>query len=162
MSSLTASHIANYFLSKKNHCLNNLKINKLIYISLGWAFPVLDRKVEEPLFIEPVEAWKYGPVIPSIYHQFKKFGFGMITENAYILDYFADKYISLKIKDERIKDLLEQAWDIYGSYGTWDLVELTHKEGTPWHKTYNKDELFRVIPTKEIYDYYTKISKELN
>jgi uncharacterized phage-associated protein len=34
---------------------------------------------KEPLIDERVEAWNYGPVIPSLYHEFKNFGSGAIT-----------------------------------------------------------------------------------
>ena len=42
---LTASHIANFFLLKENHNISNLKLNKLIYISLGYSLALLNRNL---------------------------------------------------------------------------------------------------------------------
>ena len=48
----TPSHIANFFLSQKEHRIDNLKINKIVYIALGFSLAVLDRD----LFNEEIEA----------------------------------------------------------------------------------------------------------
>ena len=47
-----------------------MKLLKLVYIVYGWTLASLDHK----LFNEPIQAWKHGPVIPSIYYQFDNFG----------------------------------------------------------------------------------------
>ena len=47
--------------------VTNLKVIKLAYLCQGWALGAYGR----PIFFEPVEAWRYGPVIPSIYNNYK-------------------------------------------------------------------------------------------
>src|SRR5437870_3577302 len=76
-----ARAIANYFLDLAklaNQELNPMKIQKLVYYAHGWNL-ALDG---QPLIDEAVEAWTYGPVIPSLYHEFKKYGGGPITSKA--------------------------------------------------------------------------------
>lgn len=46
-----------------------LKLIKLVYLAYGWSI-ALDYR----LFDEPIVAWKHGPVIRSLYHEFKHFG----------------------------------------------------------------------------------------
>ncbi|MCB0375635.1 MAG: DUF4065 domain-containing protein, partial [Sinomicrobium sp.] len=64
--------VANYFLSKYgvDYHITPMKLVKLVYIAHGWHLGITDNA----LIDENPEAWKYGPVIPRIYHEFKKFG----------------------------------------------------------------------------------------
>ena len=156
---LTPSHIANFFLSKKDHDIDNLKLNKLVYISLGWAFPILKRNLQSPLFIESVEAWQYGPVIPSIYHQFKQFRYKIITSKPFIYDYVKKENLNLRIVDSKIKNFLDEVWGVYGSVSSSDLVDLTHQKGTPWEQSYRSDKLYVIIPTERIKKYYDGLSQ---
>ena len=47
-----------------------MHIIKLVYLSHGWMLGLHDT----PLLWEPVEAWQYGPVVPSVYHLYKGWG----------------------------------------------------------------------------------------
>ncbi len=40
-----------------------MKLHKLLYYAAGWHLGFTG----EPLFDEDIEAWQYGPVVPSIY-----------------------------------------------------------------------------------------------
>ena len=67
-----AAHIANYIL-RYFHVnkleITHLKLQKLLYIAYGWNL-VLNK--EHPrLFDESIQAWKLGPVIPSVYYYYK-------------------------------------------------------------------------------------------
>src|SRR5256885_15287234 len=65
--------IANYFIQRgidSNKSVTPMKLQKLIYFAHGWYWAIKN----EPLIDESVEAWKYGPVIPSVYHAFKHYG----------------------------------------------------------------------------------------
>ena len=70
----SSEKIANFFLGlaqKEQVELTPLKLQKLLYFAHGWHL-VLDSD-GDPLLDEDIEAWKYGPVVPSIYHKFKEF-----------------------------------------------------------------------------------------
>jgi uncharacterized phage-associated protein len=58
-----------------------LKIQKLVYFLHGWHLAVR----ADPAIGESFEAWPYGPVLSSLYQQFKGFGRSPIT--TYALDY---------------------------------------------------------------------------
>ncbi len=73
--------IANYFISMgviQNKNVTPMKLLKLVYIAYAWYYTVFGKT----LFRERPEAWKYGPVIPSIYHEFKRFGSSRIIDLA--------------------------------------------------------------------------------
>ena len=64
-----------------------MKIIKLVYIAHGHYLA----KNDSPLFTEKVEAWDYGPVIPSLYHEFKIYG-------AFPIDSFAKERKGILMK----------------------------------------------------------------
>ena len=83
----SALSVANYFigLAEKNESpIKILRLMKLTYIAHGFMLAILDRSALNPRF-DRVEAWKYGPVIPSVYHSFKAYGNNPITKKTVIL-----------------------------------------------------------------------------
>ena len=63
---------ANYFIGKYGRFkISPLKLQKLVYISHGWHLAIFDRELVDD---EYAEAWQYGPVFPSLYHEFTEFG----------------------------------------------------------------------------------------
>jgi len=142
-----AAAIANYFLDladQKGTELDPMKIQKLVYFGHGWHLAFRD----EPLIKERIEAWEYGPVIPPLYGQFKKFGNGPITERALKLEFESSK-ISYKVAsiegqaDQQTttftKSLLDRIWEVYGSLTAIQLSNLTHEDGSPWAITIAKN-----------------------
>ncbi len=147
----TAQHVANYLLEKswkkqeedKNFSVGTVKLNKLVFITFGFLSHFCDRY----LFSEEIEAWRYGPVIPSLYHEFKHFGKEPIGQGSYAtfqreneLDFSID--IVAPLVDEKKEDgeVLRRIDDVFDSYGPLDaftLVDITHKVETPWSVTYD-------------------------
>jgi len=69
--------IANEFIKvarERNKQLTPMELLKLVYFAHGWYLALSG----VPLINEPVQAWRFGPVIPSIYHAFKRYGSGPI------------------------------------------------------------------------------------
>ena len=102
----TPSHIANFFIDREIKKITNLRLNKYVYFAYGFALAILDREI----FHEPIQAWKFGPVIPSIYHEFKRFEFRPIDEYSYIDNYHYDVKFIPKVNKKEDPDL-------------WDLLE---------------------------------------
>ncbi|RXK86250.1 Panacea domain-containing protein [Filimonas effusa] len=125
--------IANFFVNKSFETgkeLTPMKLVKLTYIAHGWHLGLTGK----PLLSEPVEAWKYGPVVVSVYREFKKFGNGQIKT-------FAEAPFTDNIpmpSDNDMYPFLNKIWDVYSKYDGLQLSALTHQKGTPWDTTWNE------------------------
>lgn len=128
--------VANYFINKANEEgveLTQMKLIKLVYIAHGWHLALKG----EPLIDEGAQAWKYGPVIPSIYHAFKHYGNNQISQPGYI--FTVDGLITPAIKDKSKIDFLNKVWDVYKDYNGLQLSTLTHQKNTPWDIIWNQN-----------------------
>jgi uncharacterized phage-associated protein len=127
----SAFSVANYFIKKSLEDkteMTPMKLIKLVYIANGWYLAL----TKHPLFPERIEAWKYGPVIPSIYHAFKYYYNNQIT-NLYT-DVFDDTPMP---EDSDVISFLNKIWDVYGRYDGLQLSSLTHQKNTPWDIAWN-------------------------
>ncbi|HMI66331.1 MAG TPA: type II toxin-antitoxin system antitoxin SocA domain-containing protein [Cyclobacteriaceae bacterium] len=147
--------ISNYFIQKSLEDggeLTPMKMVKLIYISHGWYLALNDA---EPLLPEAVVAWKYGPVVQTVYHAFKKYGSERITS----IEFDANGQV-LSIINEQTRLFLNKMWDVYKGYTGLQLSTLTHQPGTPWDIVWNQEggkaKQNAVIPNNLIYDFYRK------
>ena len=132
MAKFTALDIANFFVQLSNALpetdITNLKLNKLCYYAQGWSLA----RLGYPLFDEEIQAWEYGPVIPSIYHTFKVCGKAPIEAPS------ADFDESVLSSDELT--LLTDVFISYGKYAPSALVQMTHMPGSPWSNVYEERE----------------------
>ena len=102
--------------SEKEELISNLKLQKLLYYMQGFHLAFFDT----PLFEEEIEAWMYGPVVPSVYETYKSNG------NAGIL--FESPPIVLT---KEVEALFNEVYRVYGAYSAIGLMNLTHSE-VPW------------------------------
>ncbi len=100
--------------------LSHMKLQKLVYFAHGWHLGLTNK----PLLDETIEAWQYGPVIPSLYEEYKKYGSRPIIPNAVMRNQ--------KILPQDVKDLIQKIWNVYGGFTASQLSTLTHEEGSPW------------------------------
>lgn len=159
---VNALAVANYFveLSKRDKVpLRLLGLVKRVYIAHGFSLAITGRPLIDPRF-DRIEAWKYGPVIPSVYHSFKHNKYDPITEPAVIARWNMAKAMEEfevpELKNEEDKRLVELIWKRYKQLSDRDLVSLTHEPGTPWSMVYAEGEN-RVIPDERTRDYYEKV-----
>ena len=81
--------VANHFLElakRDGQTIDPMKIQKLAYYAHGFFLALYDK----PLLDDRVEAWKWGPVIPSLYHEFKQYGGGPIVGLATDVEFVGD------------------------------------------------------------------------
>ena len=157
----SAKAVANYFLrlaEKEGKKLSPMKLQKLIYFAHGWHLAVYGT----PLISEEVQAWKYGPVIRSIYHEFKEFGAGTIDVQATEIKNFSMVTPGIDSDDKNTIDLLDTIWRIYGSFSAIQLSNITHRQGTPWEVTWRANEgMLEVgIDNEEIRKYFVAQAKK--
>ncbi len=125
--------------------ITNMKLQKLIYYTFVW-YAVEKNK---PLFKEGIQAWKYGPVVASVYEVYKPYGADVIKE---IKDGNPESL------DDFTKSLTEDVFKAYGSKSAVELMELAHSEA-PWRDTFDPDNQTKTIPFEAILGYY-KARKE--
>jgi uncharacterized phage-associated protein len=128
--------------------LTPLQLMKLVYIAHGWSLAI--RGVD--LFPDTIEAWKYGPVIPTLYQATKSYGRSPIP-----LDRVGDEPVNL---DAATVAFLKDVFNKYGNMSGYSLSQLTHKPGTPWAQVY-EDGVFNIdIPDDIIEAHYKSLLNE--
>lgn len=130
----SAIEVANIFLKltqpEVGDNISNLKLQKLLYYAQGFHLAL---NKGEALFNEPITAWAYGPVVESVYHEFKKFGSDALP----VPD---DIDVSMFSKEQL--ELIEEINDVYGQFSALKLMHLTHSE-KPWIETARNNEISR-------------------
>lgn len=125
----TALQVAQWFLAHNRiaaaeesaEYISNMKLQKLLYYAQGCFLAVNDA----PLFSDPIVAWQHGPVVESVYHQYKSNGAnGIVFEDDFDFCLFSDSE----------NDLLGEVYHTFGQYSAWKLRNMTHSE-TPWITT---------------------------
>lgn len=147
MSPVRSTLVANELLGlarDENRGLTPLKLVKLVYLCEGWSLALRDRS----LIREEVEAWQYGPVIPDLYAKIRHFKATPVTE----LD-CGDGAVSA---DQ--KELICSVYDAYKHLTGMQLSDLTHQPGTPWSKTWDKQDRKKTIPTSLIQDHFKALA----
>ena len=155
---LPAKAVANYFLDRAKRDripMTQMKIQKLVYIAHGWHLAMLDR----PLIREKIEVWRWGPVIPDLYHDLKEFGNQPVTRKSVeiVIDGTAVNLRAPKISfadrdTDTTKILLDRVWKVYRGYTAAQLSAMTHRKGTPWQDMARNLKIY--IPNKLIQKYY--------
>ena len=154
--------VANYFieLSKRDGVdLRLLGLVKRVYIAHGFSLAINGRSLVDPRF-DKIEAWKYGPVIPSVYHSFKHNKCDAIKEPAIIVRWDDNAEAPFEetpmLKEEQDKRLVDLIWKRYIQLTDNDLVKLTHESGTPWSRVYVEG-CNNAIPDEYTKEYYSKV-----
>lgn len=104
-----SSHqIANYFI-RKSHAtdigLTPMKLIKLCYIAHGWHLALTGSE----LLDEVIFAWKYGPVIKTLYRDFKQYG------NCQISELYRERDNQYPLPDDDIARFLDTIWTSYSN-----------------------------------------------
>lgn len=133
----TALDIAKYivaFAECKGDLITHKKLQKLLYYAQAWHLVYFDGN---PLFEEHPQAWVHGPVYPSVYEKFSRFGSGAVnlTAEYQILGVECEEYtrqlakrIGLATASER---LIHAVLLKYGKLSAFQLELLSHEE-SPW------------------------------
>lgn len=118
-----ALSIAKYAITKcvKDGCpISNLQLQKILYY-VQKLF-LLRGKIA---FYDKIEAWQFGPVVPTVYYQFCGFGAMPIT-----MEFDVD--VKIDGTGTGIDRLIEEKRVL----NPWDLVADTHKTGGAWDSVF--------------------------
>jgi uncharacterized phage-associated protein len=133
--------------------LTIMQLLKLVYIAHGWSLALL----KAPLINEAPEAWQHGPVFPSIYREFRRFGSQPIVGNAIGPFGMVHEAKLSTSQSEVVRSVVQN----YGDMHAFSLSRITHEVDTPWSQVYlngegSSDEISNAI----IAEHYTKLAHE--
>lgn len=126
-----AIDVANYIicrLKNQNRYITSLKLQKMLYYVAAWYY----QKNQKLLFSDSIEKWKFGPVVPSVYHAFKDYGYMAIQGPTarYNVSFFGaiSEMTSAYPKElDMIDGMLELVEDL-DCINVNNLVDYTHEE----------------------------------
>lgn len=128
--------VANIFIKKaidrQIPDLTPMKLQKLMFYAQSWHL----RLYNEALIDEFFAKWQYGPVIPSLYHEVKRYGRAPIT--CAIRQFVGEDALAVPVvpaSDRRTMELLDKISSVYGVLRGTQLSWLTHQPDTAWSKT---------------------------
>lgn len=124
-----------------------MQLLKLVYIAHGYMLG----KHGRPLLNESVQAWEYGPVVPSVYQAIKSYRSSPVERVPSAPDHPFDA-------DEiAIIELVAKA---YGKHSGVVLSAATHKAGTPWQQTWAQWGRSSAISNDIIEAFYNALIKQ--
>lgn len=125
--------IGNYFIAlgrQEKIKINLLKLIKLVYVAQGFHI-ALTGKI---LMDEAPEAWKYGPMVPTIFYTFRNRK-APFKKPAHILNehtYQGWVRPDINEDDNATREILNWVWDIYKDFNADQLSTLTRGENSAW------------------------------
>ena len=122
----------------KSFCMMRLQLH--VYICHGLSLAYLAR----PLILDDVFAWKFGPIVPSIYFRFKEQGAATIANHRDVL------------LDTDSEAIIQDVVLNLGHLAVSQLLELAQRPGSPWHQVWDGKHK-QVIPDPIIQTYYQKV-----
>ena len=135
----SALDVSRYIINKcnsKNYYISNLRLQKILYF-IQMEFIIQNRKC----FDDEIQAWDYGPVVPNVYHVFKRFGASNIPQIRYYYDRSCGLLNMKKIefRDDIIcskdREIIDRVIEECSVYSTSELVDITHSQ-SPWKNAY--------------------------
>lgn len=140
----SAKAVANTFLGfaeQEGRSLDQMQLQKLCYFAQAWWVGNLPYN----LFDDDIEAWQYGPVIRTIYNEFRTFGRGPITRKA--TEYKVPENLTgielshallnaqpiiPYVSEEGAVSYLKSVFDKYKGFSGLQLSSMTHQPDEPW------------------------------
>lgn len=100
------------------------------------------------LIKDPIEAWKYGPVIKKLYDVIREYKSNPVP---YPLKNANEKGITFDPIEDNI---ISQVYDAYGRFTGMQLSMLTHEKDSPWDITWQRGGRNLTISNDLIEHYY--------
>ncbi|WP_206605192.1 Panacea domain-containing protein [Bacillus safensis] len=141
----TIDNVAKAFLSFDS--MTHKKLQKLCYYAYAWHLTLY----KQPLFEEKFQAWIHGPVAPTLYKQYKEYGWKEIPK---LEDVESDALHGSP------NEILTMVFNSYGHLDGDELEYLTHTE-SPWleaRKGLEPDSISQnELDDTTIINYYTEV-----
>lgn len=147
---LSGLDVANYIAA--NVLCTHLKLEKLVYMAYADYLCESGKK----LFDDKIYAFTYGPVIESVYETYKRSGIETVYPKDISGEYIISEKMPFRSRILFAKDGVKKIRSIdrtlkkYSKLSAFELVDLTHKAGTPWNRVNSS------YPYSEISDFLIK------
>ena len=160
---LDARELANFILDlakEQGIGLSITSLLKIVYFAHGWHLAMFS----EPLVGQPFEAWQHGPVVRVLYDCFKSESGDQIRTRARKLNPKTARFevCEYSLQEPR-KAFLKSILISYSRFHPYKLSEMTHEEGSPWHKVWTKSETESApgmrIPNDHIRSYFLSLNE---
>lgn len=149
---LSGVDVAHYILSQV--CCTHLSLEKLVY--LAYADYLCDHG--ERLFRDNIYAFRYGPVVESVYEAYKQYGaqdlarHGGSAHTESIAMAMRSRILFAKRGIAKLH-AIDQTIRAYGKLSVNELVTLTHQPGAPWSHV-DSTIAYQIIPDELIARYH--------
>lgn len=156
---LNANDLALIILHKcheKNIYVTNQRLQKLLYFVQALYVKHYDRF----LFLDEIEAWAYGPAVPSVYSTYRRYGGTLIGDVKEYIDFHFVKHTLNEVKiSEEDERLIESVIKMTAEISTSELIDISMHQ-SPWIETYNPYKNC-VISLRKMQKRFSKIYNEL-
>lgn len=150
---LSGLDVARYILSRVS--CTHLKIQKLTYL----CYADYLCKTQKRLFNDTIFAYEKGPIVKSLYEKYKKTKGEVREDNR---SKYSNENIFFPIRSRilvaenglEILASIDSTIDKYGKMTANELVELTHKNGSPWSHSGAGQEQYKIIEDDIILKYH--------
>lgn len=110
--------------------MTSVKLQKTLFFLNGWHLAVTGT----PCIDEPFEAWRYGPVVPSVYYRLEPFGGGPIIDCLKYYDPVSESFRFYVVSDSKhqFHEILDLTWEKYAGIDAARLSTMSHAPDSPW------------------------------
>ena len=110
------------------------------------------------LIKDQIYAFRHGPIVESVYKTYKGSGYQYLND----LEFDTDRDVQTEVKElparsrilfaedgvEKLQSI-NQTIEKYGRYSARELVEITHRSGSPWSHT-DSSKIYQIITDEVI------------
>ena len=132
------------YLTSKFGVVGTMKLEKLVYYCQAWWVA----RNESPLFPEPLQAWRMGPVCPDLYREHRR--------RNYVDSWPMGDASKLSDVERRHIDAVV---DVYGAYSGFRLGDMTHAE-KPWNAAMARGGLNTEIDVHDMREYFAAADRQ--
>lgn len=153
-----ARHIVNY-VNQNGGVISNLKLQKILYFIQGTYLSTAGKLC----FPDLIHAWEFGPVIPEVYYEFKRFGSNSIPT---IHTIYSSRHEAGLPKCWAYEDKIEGTEDAFvintvinsiGQYSTTVLGDIIYDHGA-WTKARETED--KIICWEDLKDSFDNFDKQ--
>lgn len=114
--------------------ISPMKLQKILYFA---ASEYAKRTRGQVLLAEQFQPWKFGPVLQSVYSEFKTYGANAIRR--YAKDAEGQAYVIDESKDLTLRGTLDEIWSATKGRSAYNLSQITHTRDSAWWDAWRAD-----------------------